>query len=330
VASDEVEVVFVDGDTGAQVGRARLSRDRVPESFDTHTTVALGTTTWLVEHADTSSAADVAAGRRLVLTVRRVDAVPPADILYSLPTICDVLPASAGGAGIDRLQFHEDDWRQVEMVSRNLLDVVAGELQAIRGVYEGHARRDASGSLIGFEKIHVRTRPDSPLPGPPARRQLQGMFPAADYHYGGVGFTGSPGIVAGSFAAGYGPVTLYGVADGDHIEVLGLRRLVPGVSPSPAVVTALRQAMDAFNVVIVDWCRCSIIDASSVADYLAPLRLCLSDCCPASESTWVSPRRADATDRRLCAGRLLHLAGTDLHADQPVTARSPSSSPVRA
>ena len=55
-----------------------------------------------------------------------------------------------------------------------------------------------------------------------------------------------------------------------------MRRLAPGVSPSPAVVTALRQAMDAFNVVIVDWCRCSVIDASSVADYLAPLRLCLS------------------------------------------------------
>jgi hypothetical protein len=150
VASHEVEVVFVDGDTGAQVGRARLSRDQVPESFGTHTTVALGATTWLVEHAETSSAADVAAGRRLVLTVRRVDAVPPADILYSLPTICDVLPASAGGAGIDRLEFHEDDWRQVEMVSGSLLDVVAGELHAIRAVYEGRARRDASGGPSRF------------------------------------------------------------------------------------------------------------------------------------------------------------------------------------
>ena len=36
--------------SNAQVGMARLSRDQLPESFDTQTTVALGTATWLVEH----------------------------------------------------------------------------------------------------------------------------------------------------------------------------------------------------------------------------------------------------------------------------------------
>lgn len=261
--------MFVDVDAGARIGVTRLPRDQVPESFGVETTVDIGATTWLVVSADPAEAADVAAAGRLVLTVRRAGGlVPTADIRYSLPTICDVLPAAAGTAGSGCLLMHEDDWRQIEMVSLSLLDVAAAELRAIRAVYDNHAQRDASGRLTGFTAIHVRARPERPLPGPLSRQRLTSMLPAPDHEYGGVGFTGTAGVVAGSFAAAYGSVQLYGISDGDHLAVLGLRRLASGTAP-PGLTTALRQVMDILAVAIIDWCRCAVIDAGSLPGYLA-------------------------------------------------------------
>jgi hypothetical protein len=112
--------------------------------------------------------------------------------------------------------MHEHDWRQIEMISLSLRNVAAAELRAIRALYDDHARRDTSGGLTGFTVIHVRTHLGRPLPGTLPRQQLLDVLPAADHDYRGVGFTGSDGVVAGSLAAAYGTVQLYGISDGDH------------------------------------------------------------------------------------------------------------------
>jgi hypothetical protein len=279
VADDDVEVVFVDADTGARVGTARVPRDRVPKYFEVPATVEIGSTKWLVDQVAPSVAADRAASSKLIVTVLRAPVVPPSAILYSLPTICDSLPAAATAVETECLRMHEDDWRQIEMVSEALHDVVGAELRAIREIYEHHARRDTHRKLVGFERIHVRAQPGRPLPGPVSLRRLLGLFPAPDHRYGGVGFTTSSGAVAGSFAGIYGPIQLYGVADGDQLLVLGLRRIARGASYTPQAepmpqaepIIALGRAMETFGTVIIDWCQCSIINASSLADYLASL-----------------------------------------------------------
>jgi hypothetical protein len=270
VAGDDVvEVVFVDGATGTEIGRSKLSREQVPASFETHTTVDLGDTKWLVDRADPARHAGVAAARTIVLTVRRLDRLPPGDLLFSLPAICDALPAVAGaGQTAAALQIHEDDWRQVEMVSAALRDVVLAELRAIRVIHDEHARHDADGRLAGFDAVHVRAQPTRPLPVPLPLRQLLSMLPPADHEYGGVAFTGMPGTAAGSFAAAFGPVQLYGLADGDAIQILCLRGPVPPPGPPPDLIGGLQHVMRAYSIVLVDWCRCSIIEPASLGGYL--------------------------------------------------------------
>jgi hypothetical protein len=70
VAGDDVvEVVFVDGATDSEIGRSELSRKKLPASFETDTTADIGDAQWVVEPAEPSSPAEVAAARTLVLTV---------------------------------------------------------------------------------------------------------------------------------------------------------------------------------------------------------------------------------------------------------------------
>jgi hypothetical protein len=267
-----VTVIFVDGADGKEVGRSKLPADQLPETFDADTTVDIGGMTWLVEHAEPESDMQWRISRTLTLTVRRVgsSAVPARDILFSLPSICDALPSVAGTrSGADAFEIHEDDWRQVEMIAGSLSGVIQSELRAIRAIYEESARRSSDGAIIGFGSVHVRSQPARPLPDPLSLRRVLSMLPQPGRQYAGVAFKGTTGAAVGSFAMAFGSVSLYGLANGDAAEVLCLDgRAVSGAGP-PDVVPGLQEVTRAFNLVIVDWCRCSVIGPDSVAEYLS-------------------------------------------------------------
>jgi hypothetical protein len=272
VAQDvAVTVIFVDGADGKEVGRSKLSADQLPQAFDTKTTVEIKGTTWLVEHAEPGNAAQWRVSRTLTLTLRRGDfsTVPPGDILFSLPSICDVLPSVAGGrSGADAFEIHEDDWRQVEMVADTLSGLIESELRAIRSIYEEHAHRAGDGRITGFDSIHVRSQPVRPLPDPlPARRMLS-MLPQPTRQYSGVAFRGTAELAVNSFAVGFGPVSLYGLADGDAIQVLCLDGRASSDAGPPGLIPGLQEVMKVFGLVMVDWCRCSVAESATVAAYL--------------------------------------------------------------
>jgi DNA-binding transcriptional ArsR family regulator len=115
----EVCVCELTDATGVVFARSDLPEGHLPDSFAPETILHLGDDPWLVKHAEPSSAAEFIVSGRLVLTVRRLTTVSPQDVLYSLPTICHALPAVGPAATRDDcLELHEDDWRQVELVSR--------------------------------------------------------------------------------------------------------------------------------------------------------------------------------------------------------------------
>ncbi|WP_422770353.1 hypothetical protein ACN28C_27185 [Plantactinospora sp. WMMC1484] len=264
-----VRVVFIDADTGARIGRTELPVGQLPETFQPATTLELADATWVVERAEPPTAAQFAATGALTLTLRRIESVPVDDILYSLPTLCATLPAvAAAPAGADRLELHEDDWRQVELVSADLGDEVQAELRTVRRSFEEHARRDEQGRIHGFRGIHVRTRPVRPLSRPVSRNRLLNLLPPGARDLGGIGFRGQRGIVPSSFAVAVGRVRLYGLTDGDSVAVLAVKA-EPDPAPQPGLVTGLARVMQEADLLLVDWCRVAVVGPGSVGDYLA-------------------------------------------------------------
>jgi hypothetical protein len=224
--------------------------DQLPETFEVQTTLELGEAQWAIERAEPPTAEQFIRSRGLVLTLRRIEFVAPGDILFSLPTICDVVPSTGveGVAGRRAgLSIAEDDWRQVELVDATLLDVVEEEFRAIREIYEQHAHLDGEGHPVGFRQIHVRTRPAEPLPRPVPR--------PAGADLGPLGLHGQPGAVPGSFTLAAGSATLYGLADGDEVKVLA------AAGDASDVAVALGSFMSDYGLVLVDWCRCAAMTA---------------------------------------------------------------------
>ncbi|MEN3609703.1 hypothetical protein AAH979_09155 [Plantactinospora sp. ZYX-F-223] len=266
-----VRVAFLDADTGAQIGHSELPLGQLPESFQAATTLELAGATWSVERAEPPMSAQFGATGTLTLTLRRIESVPPGGILYSLPTLCAALPAVAGApAGADRLELHEDDWRQVELVSADLGDEVQTELRAVRQSFEQHARRDEQGRIYGFQGIHIRSQPVRPLSGTVSRSRLLSLLPPGARSRGGIGFRGQPGIVPSSFAVSVGRVLLYGLADGDSLAVLAVHAEPgPAAEPQPELVAALERSMREADLLLVDWCRVALVPPASIGDYLA-------------------------------------------------------------
>jgi hypothetical protein len=273
VEQEPVEVLFVDADSGDTIARSDVPGDQLPQSFaDASTTVQLQGVPWTVV-AEPPHASLFRAWHQLTLRVRRQQLLDPQEILFSLPTICDALPAVVDPDPAtllgDRLILDEDDWRQVELVAATALPAVEQELTQIGDIFDRHTHHTVAGIAAGFTQTHVRTPPTEPLAGSVSRTALLDLCRASGGRLGSVGFRGVNGFVPGAFVVPIGPAHLYAVADGDIVHVLGLDLdNLHTMADAATVVTALDPVMREFGLVLVAWCQATTITADQLPAYL--------------------------------------------------------------
>src|SRR5947207_12053887 len=138
-----IKVYFYDAATGKIFRQSKMPREMLPESFEPETKLTIGEQNWIVRRADPMTAAEFrrTGELRLVVESIKVTTADPREVLFSLATIADELPAiAAGSTKLDKnvIEMHEDDWRQVEFVSATRLTVVKSELDEIRKIHEHH------------------------------------------------------------------------------------------------------------------------------------------------------------------------------------------------
>jgi hypothetical protein len=237
-------------DGGDVIGETELMPEALPERFEEDTRLRLGEHSWEVLRAEPPRRADWIRAGAVTLTLRRVDtpAPKPQDVLYSLPTICDALPATCGApaAGQQLLTLHEDSWRQVELVSRIHTAAVHAELAAIERILQAR-------SGPGFRDLHVRRQPTSPLvechlTAAILERALPGAGPLD-----GVGFGSPPEVIEGGFAYAAGDMRVYGVSVDGVAMCLGLSRVAATVPP------ALKGLIADHGLMLVDWCAARVV-----------------------------------------------------------------------
>jgi hypothetical protein len=254
-----VRVIFIDLEDRSEIGRTELPAGQLPDDLESGQAVFIGDVAWEIVAAQPPSVAQAIASGQLTLELRRPPQVlAPEGILFSLPTFADPHPRTDGTApSYGRLELHEDDWRQIEFVSRARVDLVHAELTQIRRIYTDYAHRGDSGRIIGFSSVHVRTQPTSPLGSEISAAAIRAVLPAGGQPYPGFGFQDMPGLVVDGFATAYGPVDLYGT---EHVLAL---RAMPG--SGTAIGHAFANVMARFDFVLVDWCRAQIIEPDDLA-----------------------------------------------------------------
>jgi hypothetical protein len=268
-----VRVTFVDAATGTTFARTDSLPEQLPESFEAHTTLNIKGQEWEVVSAVPVTRAEyVKAGElRLNLLKLNIQKMPPGEILFSLPTICDAIPGIAKGTSkLEKhvLELHEDDWRQVELVSVTHLDEARGCLAKIERV---HAEERTPGGA--FKKLHVRSELAAPLgPSGLTLSTLKSTFLPGVATYDGISYRGVAGLIEGGFAfRTAGSLDVYGIEVGGGVTTVGL--VVGGSAPGlEADARSLANLLRGNGLALVDWCRAQVIDGQDdqVLGYLRP------------------------------------------------------------
>jgi hypothetical protein len=247
--SRNVSVTLIDDATGAPFATTELPPADLPESFEVETTLHLGEADWSVIRAEPRTRPEYTNSGKLVLRLRRIEQVNLSDILFSLPSVCDGLPA-IGDQPLsgDECLLHEDDWRQFEFVSRQFSAESDAEIAAVRRIHE-QERQSA-----GWRKLHVRRRPDPPIISPLTRDQLAYAFGGLYFRRVGLRGAGSPIVSGFSFRAADG-LECYGAEEEGRVVVLGVVQELLAPPPTRSA-DALAQIAREFDLDLVNWCRC--------------------------------------------------------------------------
>src|SRR5580700_10637221 len=112
----KVHVLLIDGASSATIAEVDVEATQLPGTFELSTQLEIAGRTWQVEQAEPLTREAYLASGRLRLVLRELENVAP-------PTE----PLVHGC-----VTMHEDDWRQVELVSARLELEIAAELEAIR------------------------------------------------------------------------------------------------------------------------------------------------------------------------------------------------------
>lgn len=244
----KVAVTFIDDASGETFARSDMQPENLPETFAKQTTLHLGDEDWSVVDAVPQTRAEYVKSGALTLRLRRVLKMNPADILFSLPTICDQIEkCSEEPLTGDELVLLEDDWRQFEFVSHSLAATVEEEIVKIREIYKSQKVGP------GFRKLHLRQKLYPPIITSITLADIDAAF-GNSLAFSGVCYKGALSPIQSAFSFKTpGGMHSYGMVNGDNVCALAFAH-DPASSKDDAAIFA--KFADSFSLDLVNWCRC--------------------------------------------------------------------------
>jgi hypothetical protein len=259
-----IQVTFIDTATGKPFATVTLPADHLPQSFEAETTFHLGDEDWSVVKADPMTAEEFIQTGKLTITLSKLFSIDPKKILYTLPTICDAIPAIAEGSTKLRkrvFELHEDDWRQREFISVDHRDAIEAEFASIDRIFREESID--TGSFLAFRTLHVRSLIQAPINTQISLAQIAAGLLTGSEAYEGIAYEREAGLIQGGFAWQPGPHTLYGQQQEGFVTTLGLRINTGAATISQDFITFLASLMAAQRLYLVDWCNTILVSAEA-------------------------------------------------------------------
>lgn len=280
-AKRHIRVTLIDADTGEPITETSTPPAELPENFEGYCTLQVGDATWEVAGAEPTMRREYLQTGTLRLQVRKVESVtiPINELLYSLPTIADVIPevdVEKSKTGLNVLEVVEDDWRQIEILSCEVSSLIAECISKVSEVF--NESRNTAGY---FRRLHVRSEVNNPFPSRELKLEavtaelLSGRLPDSDGNappgaseFQGLSYRNLGGLIKNGFALRTSQsLYVYGTTHGAYVTELGLLRCRTATQPREDA-QSIAKLMEQHNLVLVDWCNRLVVPAESVADYI--------------------------------------------------------------
>ncbi len=255
-----IRVEFVDAATQTTFATTDSEINALPETFVLNTRVNINDQEWEVVKAEPMTRAEYVQQGKLTLTLSKITMMPVKDILYTLPTIYNTLPAmeERNVAPDDILTLDADLWRCLEFVSTAHQTVMEREFEAIAIIYQDH--REGT----GFNRLHIRKMPQAPVAGLLRLTELKALFVGAQ-PFEAIAFQREHGMAKDVFAFRYGAWTFYGDLNGNHVQSLALD---PRPHEDALPLDPILQLMRMYDLLLVDWINVNAMPYQDANIYL--------------------------------------------------------------
>lgn len=246
--SDKIKVQFIDNVNGQTIGVAEMTPDQLPETFSVATTMHIADVDWNVQEAIPPNSVDFIKSKSLILKMRKVEYINPKDILFTLPTISNELPATTSkSSSQDFISMREDDWRQNEFLNKSSFPLVDIEVSKIKDIWTNHSK-NVEANFNAFDKCHVRDTIGVPNLGFDLQ-SLQNVLKTEKI--GGIKIN-DQNVVDG-FSLKTEHSTFYGIRNGNKVSQLAL------TDYTDQTIKEIQAINEAFDLIFANWYHGEIV-----------------------------------------------------------------------
>jgi hypothetical protein len=259
----QIQVMFFELHATEPFAESELPIEQLPDTFEIETTLQLGHDDWVVHEATPPTKIEFRKTGKVCIRLYKpkTASLPFSEILYSLPSISNDFPDLVNVPSLENVFVtHEDDWRQIEVLSVIFAGAVHQELVSIRNVLE--TQRVG----VGFRTTHLRKLIPSPFgENAPRLSDIKQLFDVS-HEYSGVAFNTKAAIVVGGFAfcAADGMV-LWGQATPQGLLVALCVRMNPESDASQSTVISTLLARH--RLLFIDWTRLLVLPSMADETY---------------------------------------------------------------
>lgn len=255
-------VQFFESGQKQPFAEAKMPIDQLPDTFQIDTTLTIQGEQWRVSHAEPNAKPQFRKTGTLQIFLAKDQAtiLGTENIRFTIPSISNDIAGVVPASTLENVfVVHEDDWRQIEVVSAKFRSEIDEELDAIKAIVE-----KAAGG-IGYDNVHVRKRIPVPLADVNVSlAELANRFGVAK-SFSGVAFSSAAAVIDSGFAhvTNFGVVLWGQLMKKENISVLCIQPPHEGFNLLDWA-SQMDRFLDEKNLLLVDWNRLSVVDGRQV------------------------------------------------------------------
>jgi len=192
-----------------------------------------------------------------------VQTLDPTDILMITPTIENTFPEFEKTSGINNLQIFEDDWRQIEFISKDQKGSIDQEIDSINYIFE-HEMHQGPG-YSAFKKVHVRRLITKPILLSFDRVKEYLVDTASEM--AGITVNGNGGQIKNGFSISSKGLNYYGLRDDtNNVSILCFYGADTDEDLAKSIDNVSR-LLATEHLYLVDWVHRKIVDEKNIKDF---------------------------------------------------------------
>ncbi|MBN8861053.1 MAG: hypothetical protein J0H29_21860 [Sphingobacteriales bacterium] len=194
-----------------------------------------------------------------------VQTINPNELLMTIPTIENTFPDFENKSDTNNLKILEDDWRQIEFVSKDQKHLIDQEIDSITYIFEHEMHQGKDYST--FKNLYVRRLITKPVSLTFEKVQL--YLGDAKNKLAGININGNVGQVKNGFSISSQGFNYYGIKDENNVVSVLCFYIADTDVGSEISVDKISKFLKAENLYIVDWVHRQIADEKNVKDFFS-------------------------------------------------------------